>query len=359
METSPRRGAALPKEKAKQMKDIDTIKTMLTFRRPAGSDTEKAFIERFIKPLGVKTDEHGNHIKVVGSENPTILWSSHTDSVHKMAGYQKIDFDGQFIRLPKKSKSNCLGADCAAGVWIMSEMIKANVPGLYVFHAAEEIGCIGSRAIVKHNPELLANIKSAIAFDRKGYDSVITHQRSRCASDAFGNSVATQLPARFKNDPTGILTDTKMYMHIVPECSNISVGYFDEHHPEERLDVNHLIELRDHMIKIDASKFVIERDPKQVEPQPKYGSFGGLGSIGTSFRRTPKTIYDLVYNYPNIIANLIEASEVTFDQLLHLVNSSDLPAFKNSAPFHDLFGDSDDEDEDDLVDDDEDESLVA
>jgi hypothetical protein len=338
------------------MKDIDTIKTMLTFRRPAGSDSEKAFIERFIKPLGVKTDPHGNHILIVGPDDPTILWSSHTDSVHTMAGYQKIEFDGQFIRLPKKSKSNCLGADCAAGVWIMSEMIKAKVPGLYVFHAAEEIGCVGSRAIVKHNPELLANIKSAIAFDRKGYDSVITHQKSRCASDAFGNSVAAQLPARFKNDPTGILTDTKMYMHIVPECSNISVGYFDEHHPEERLDVNHLIELRDHMVKIDASKFVIERDPKQEEPKPKYSS--GLGHLPfMSGRREPKSLYDLVYWHPNMIAQLLEDSGITVDALKTYVEQSDVRSFKGGGLFDDP-----DEDEDDLFDedeDDEDESRAA
>jgi hypothetical protein len=275
--------------------------------------------------------------------------------------------DGQFIRLPKKSKSNCLGADCAAGVWIMMEMIKAKVPGLYVFHAAEEIGCVGSRSIVDKTPDLLANIKAAIAFDRKGYDSVITHQRSRCASDAFGNSIAAQLPARFKNDPTGVLTDTKMYMFLVPECSNISVGYFDEHRATERLDVNHLFELRDHMIKIDASKFVIERDPKQKEEQPKYtysgshGSFGGLGSIGGSLRLDPKTIYDLVYRYPNIIATLLEESSVTFDQLKILVMESDLPAFKGSSIFN---NDNDDEDQDDLFGDDEDEddegeSLVA
>jgi hypothetical protein len=346
------------------MNDLETITAMLSYRRPAGSGTEKAFIERFITPLGAKPDSFGNHILVIGPENPSILWSSHTDSVHSTDGMQRTVFDGQFIRLPKKSKSNCLGADCAAGVWIMMEMIKAKVPGLYVFHAAEEIGCVGSRSILDKTPDLLANIKAAIAFDRKGYDSVITHQRSRCASDAFGNSIAAQLPARFKNDPTGVLTDTKMYMFLVPECSNISVGYFDEHRPTERLDVNHLFELRDHMVKIDASKFVIERDPKQKEEQPKYtysgshGSFGGLGSIGGSLRRDPKTIYDIVYRYPNIIAHLLEQSEISFDQLMTLVTESDLPAFKGSG----FFGENQDtdEDQDDLFDeDDEDESLVA
>ena len=31
----------------------------------------------------------------------------------------------------------------------MSEMIKAKVQGLYIFHFAEEVGCVGSSAIAE------------------------------------------------------------------------------------------------------------------------------------------------------------------------------------------------------------------
>ncbi|SHH04309.1 Peptidase family M28 [Bradyrhizobium erythrophlei] len=299
---------------------------MLSFRRPAGSKTEAAFIERFLTPLGVKKDKFGNHILVVGDENPSILWSSHTDSVHTKHGHQKVEFDGKFIRLPAKSRSNCLGADCAAGVWIMMEMIQAKVPGLYVFHAAEEIGCIGSRGIATKQPDFLANIKAAIAFDRRGTSSVITHQGSRCCSDAFGNSMAAQLPERFKLDPTGVLTDTKIYMKIVPECSNISVGYYHEHQPEEKLDVDHLIELRDHMVKIDASKFVIERDPKLMPPAPKKTGLGQLSFLQS--KREPRDTYDLVYWHPRKIVKLLEAGGINFEQLRFYIDQSDDSSFE-------------------------------
>jgi putative aminopeptidase FrvX len=312
------------------MSDIATISAMLSFRRPAGSKTEAAFIERFLTPLGVKKDKFGNHVLVVGDENPSILWSSHTDSVHHKPGYQKVEFDGKFIKLPAKSKSNCLGADCAAGVWIMMEMIKAQVSGLYVFHAAEEIGCIGSRSIATKQPDFLANIKAAIAFDRKGTGSVITHQGARCCSDAFGKSMAAQLPERFKLDPTGVLTDTKMYMKLVPECTNISVGYYNEHHPEEVLDVDHLIELRDHMIKIDASKFEIKRDPKVVVHEPKKGS--GLGQLNfLKNKREPRNMYDLVYWHPRKIVALLEAGGINFEQLRLYIDQSDASSFEFSS----------------------------
>jgi Peptidase family M28 len=301
---------------------------MLSFRRPAGSKSEAAFTERFLKPLGVKRDKFGNHVLVVGDENPSILWSSHTDSVHTVAGFQKVDYDGQYLRLPEKSKSNCLGSDDAAGVWIMMEMIKAKVPGLYVFHAAEEIGCIGSRSIAKKQPDFLANIKAAIAFDRRGTDSVITHQGSRCCSDNFGNSLRAQLPQRFKLDPTGVLTDTKIYMGIVPECTNVSVGYYSEHHPEEKLDVEHLFELRDYMVKVDSSKFEIERDPKAVPAKPKYSSGSGLSQLSLlRYRREPESIYDLVYWHPKIIAELLEKLDVSFDELRDYIDLSETESF--------------------------------
>jgi hypothetical protein len=296
------------------MSDLETIVAMLSYRRPAGSATEMEFIKRFIIPLGAKMDKHGNWCLQIG-DAPSVLWSSHTDSVHRGEGYQKIEYNGKYITLAVNSKSNCLGADCAAGVWIMAEMIKANVPGLYIFHFGEEVGCIGSRAIVANEPGRLVSIKAAVAFDRKGIDSVITHQRQRCCSDTFGNSVAAQLPVRYKLDPTGVLTDTKQYMHLVPECSNLSVGYYNEHQPHEVLDVGHLIELRNYMVKIDQSKFVIERDPfAPVKPKPKLKSLSGA-SFGSRRYRKEETLRDLVYWHPERVAAFLENEGITYDQL--------------------------------------------
>jgi Peptidase family M28 len=301
------------------MSDLETIIAMLSHRRPAGSATEMAFITKFIRPLGAKMDAHGNWIVQIG-DDPTVLWSSHTDSVHRKDGYQKVDYDGKYVTLPVNSKSNCLGADCAAGVWIMTEMIKAKVPGLYIFHFAEEVGCIGSRAIVDNEPERLNGIKAAIAFDRKGIDSVITHQSQRTCSDAFGDSMRSQLPARYKLDPTGVLTDTKQYRRLVPECTNLSVGYYNEHQAHEALDINHLIELRNFMVKIDQSKFVIERDPKE-KPKVKAKLHSGSG-LGSRFLKEEKTLRDIVYWNTDAVAAFLENNGVTFDELHDVIHGA-------------------------------------
>src|SRR5579864_6491645 len=95
----------------------NSLIAMLSFRRPAGSRSERKFISKFIWPLGVETDRKGNLFKRIGTA--PIMWSSHTDSVHRMGGLQDLIRVGDFgIGVSTKSKSNCLGADDAAGVWL-------------------------------------------------------------------------------------------------------------------------------------------------------------------------------------------------------------------------------------------------
>ena len=77
----------------------------------------------------------------------------------------------------------------------MLEMIKASVPGLYIFHRDEEVGGKGSKYISINTPEILKGIQFAIAFDRYGTTSVITEQMGgKCASREFADSIYSFLP---------------------------------------------------------------------------------------------------------------------------------------------------------------------
>src|ERR1017187_3144400 len=104
---------------------------MLTYMRPHGSDTERAFIERYITPTGAKPDTFGNLWLTVG--DAPILWCSHTDTVHKLPGKQRVLYGAGVASV---EGSNCLGADCTTGVWLMLAMIRAKVSGTYIFHRA-------------------------------------------------------------------------------------------------------------------------------------------------------------------------------------------------------------------------------
>jgi hypothetical protein len=141
-------------------------------------------------------------------------------------------------------------------------MIRAGVAGTYVFHRDEEIGGGGSEFVAEMDG-WLDGIKFAVAFDRKGTGDIITHQGGRrCASEAFARSLAEALrPLDYVASDGGSFTDTANYMGIVPECTNISVGYHKQHTGHEWLDVGHLVRLRDIMVTANFDDLVCERDP--------------------------------------------------------------------------------------------------
>lgn len=242
--------------------------------RPHGSESERQFIKRFIEPLGASRDAQLNwHVRV--GKDPKVLWSCHTDTVHRFAGFQRTHYDpaSGVLSLGKRHKKtgSCLGADDGAGVFLMTEMIRRQVPGHYVFHYGEESGGIGSSALARVNGSWLKQFQMAIALDRKGYSDVITHQGwSRCASNAFAKSLAAGLNDantwfNYKPSDGGIYTDTAEYTEDIPECTNLSVGYKNAHSSEEELDVFFLFELLEALCALDTTQLVIERDPAVID----------------------------------------------------------------------------------------------
>jgi hypothetical protein len=238
---------------------------MLTYCRPAGSDTETAFVDKYIATLpGAAVDRHGNWHVTIGES--AVMWSCHTDTVHTKPGRQTIDNRTSTIRLSKRSRrhsqSSCLGADDTAGVFLMWSMINAGVPGHYVFHYGEEIGGQGSSALAYEWPDELSHIRFAIALDRRGTGDVITHQgMRRTASEAFAQSLCDGLDMAYSPSSHGIYTDTYEYADIIPECTNVSVGYANEHSKRETLDIAHVERLLSALCALDQTTLVESRVP--------------------------------------------------------------------------------------------------
>lgn len=243
---------------------IKDIFEMHRYCRPMGSKAEAAFIERYLAPLGVEADERGNLIKIVGDSK--VLWSSHTDTVHSASGEQRTAVGkGMILKLHESSKANCLGADCTAGIFIMREMIIAEVPGVYIFHYGEERGGIGS-SFIRSKPDRLAGLDYAIAFDRYGKTSIITHQGGkRTCSDEFVVSMNEALGGGFKADDGGSFTDTANYTDYISECTNVSVGYLNQHSARETQDIRFLLDLRGKMLRFDEGRLVKARKPGSLE----------------------------------------------------------------------------------------------
>ena len=308
-------------QKINQENPVNSLAQMLQSMRPANSKTVDRFVDQWIMPLGAKLDYAGNAILRVG-DNSRVLWSSHTDTVHRHEGSQRISVNGDMLKIAHGQASSCLGADCTTGVWLMREMILSGVHGLYVFHASEEVGGIGSAWLAKNNAGLFDGIDYAIAFDRKGYDSVITHQwGGRCASDAFARSIASQLPNAYQTDDTGTFTDTANYVDLVAECTNISVGYFSQHTANETQSLSHAIALRDAMLDFDETKLVKARMAGEVDADVwQWGSYKKQASsyyVGSN-TMSGDDFYDLadfVQHNPDGVADFLETFGISLRDL--------------------------------------------
>lgn len=286
---------------------------MLAMRRPAWSKTERNFIFRFLRPLDMREDEIGNLYKRIGTA--PVLWSCHTDTVHAKGGTQLLSLSASGIVSVADKSSNCLGADCTAGVWLMVQMIRAGVPGLYVFHRAEEVGGIGSQFIAKHRPELLADILYAVAFDRRGHTAIITHQGARCCSEEFSASLGLALGMGHRSDSGGTFTDTANYTDLIGECSNLSVGYMNEHTKRETLDVLYLEKLRNALLRIDTSTLVAKRAAGELDPDDYSFNFPDDEQDIEPRNAGGATLASLLRDHPDEVADWLEEYGITADEI--------------------------------------------
>jgi hypothetical protein len=227
-------------------------------------------------PKGYKQDENENYYIVVG-DNPTTMFACHLDT--SCSRQEKVTHvqDQKYIRTNGKT---ILGADDKAGMTVILYMIENKVPGIYYFFVGEEVGCIGSGDLSDQWKELemFNNIKKVVSFDRKGTTSVITHQLyGRCCSDAFAEELSKRMNEAgeglsMKPDDTGIMTDSAKFVELVPECTNISVGYYKEHTVDEHQDIEFLQKLCKAVVRVDWETLPVERDPSIVEDWSSWGS---------------------------------------------------------------------------------------
>ena len=253
--------------------DLKLLTKILTTHRPSWGSTKwfEPLLSSALAGAGHDVrDAHGNYFVLIGdSEQSDVAFTSHLDTVARPGSAAPdiaITNKGvMFLRNPQVA--DCLGADCGAGIYLMLEMIKRGVHGRYCFFVDEEVGCEGSSASAKDDTGFWTGVKAMISFDRRG-DGIITHQRyQRCCSDTFAKELAARLGRTDAHLQRGVYTDSAEFMQIIPECTNIGVGYMHEHTPDEVLDLSILGSVLEHVLSPGAFKHLpIERDPKVVEP---------------------------------------------------------------------------------------------
>jgi len=249
-------------------------------------------------PEGYQKDDHGNYFLIIGNPDPTTMFTCHLDTACSKQDSVRHRTYGKYIATDGKT---ILGADDKSGMTVILYMIENKVPGLYYFFLGEECGCIGSSALSSNFK--YKNIKRCISFDRRGTDSVITHQLwGRCCSDSFANALSEQFNKneknfKFKPDDTGIVTDSAQFVSLVPEGTNISVGYYKEHTTEECQDMEHLVRLCKASVLVDWESLPTERTP---EARMTEEEFMALYYSNNSNKPTRNAIYVFVRDYKDV-----------------------------------------------------------
>lgn len=250
--------------KAYSYLDVNKLISLLRYKRPAYSKSEKKFIHKFIDVIPeIHRDQYGNRWVQLG-DSPTTLYTAHTDDVSAGSGKRRVQYSEELQRLSvARGEKDCLGADDATGIYILLHLIEHEVPGLYLFCRAEETGGYPSYQFARSNTNLLGNITKVISFDRRGQQDVVTHQSGeRCCSDNFAGALSNELHMNHKLCTTGVFTDSYNFMDIVSECTNISVGYENEHTRFEYQELQYLDLLLENLLQVDFEHLPVEQNDK-------------------------------------------------------------------------------------------------
>ncbi len=203
-----------------------------------------------------------NFYHVVGDGTSDTLFCAHLDTACSTARPVRHGFFNSTIYT---KSDTLLGADDKAGVLALITLIEAKVPGTYYFFAGEEAGRKGSLTAAYQHKEYFSKFKRAITFDRRGKGSIITSQLyGECCSDMFAGALIDEFGCenlKFVNDPTGSYTDTASFMKIIPECTNISIGYNNEHTSNETINIDYAHKVSMAATQIDWDHLPVDRDP--------------------------------------------------------------------------------------------------
>ena len=237
-------------------KDVrSTFLSLVTKTYPMGHETE---VLEFLPDL--ELDKFGNYYKVIAGDDTT-MFTSHLDTADRAQLptklLSKIEDGDEYIYTDGTS---ILGADDKAGVAVMLYMMENKIPGIYYFFIGEERGGIGSRDLASEYSsfEFLKNVKKCVSFDRRKTGSVITSQYGRvCCSNEFATALCKEYNKSGLNlstDPTGVFTDSASFIDDISECTNVSVGYNNEHTFREIQNMTYLEKLAKASLKVNWSQ---------------------------------------------------------------------------------------------------------
>lgn len=307
------------------------VQYLLSTKRPSNSSEETTAQVLLGKTATYHHNDKGEFMAatlIIGDSRT--LFSAHLDTVERNSGKNTLQayVDAKTGHTFVKATNSVLGADDAAGISIMVNMIDNNIAGNYHFYAMEEIGAVGSNWLVSNHPELYANIDRAIAFDRKGTSDVIAVQLgSDCCSNEFALALSDALVAEglYYEPSEGVFTDTANMVGLVPECTNLSCGYYNEHSNNECLDLTFLESLTDAVLRINWEALPTKRSTVIKERKWYTDDWSGEPTVGYNSLHNSSYDFDAYTNDDvDAVLDLMLLNNVTISDLLLKIKYDDM-----------------------------------
>lgn len=233
---------------------LDLLINLLQVNVPYGTEN---LLTKYLPKNGT-FDDFGNYWVSIGESSS--LFCCHMDTIGTTNAIVEPVYNNGLINATN-SKAHCLGGDDKCGMLCLIAMIASKVPGTYLFHVGEEKGNQGAKFVA--NKYKLDKFKRAIEFDRRGKNSVINVMMgyNKVCSDEFAQTLCEKLDLDFAPDDTGMFTDVFEYEKLIPEITNISCGYLNEHSNKEIIFADWLInEFIPKIISIDWETLPTVRD---------------------------------------------------------------------------------------------------
>lgn len=198
-----------------------------------------------------------------------IVLTAHLDTVHDSPGPHPFLVEDNFVHTNGLS---ILGADDKAGVALILYLAH-KLPVHFVLFYGEEYGLLGSKSMasdIQRQPNALNKALVMLSLDRQGTTDVVWHQ---LGAPTANHEVAAWLArALSKNGDyqfqpaEGIFTDSYAFQNLIPNCMNLSVGYYNAHSTRELQNLTYLDWLGERLLDLNWEALV--QQAKQYEDGP-------------------------------------------------------------------------------------------
>lgn len=208
-------------------KEVDTL---IEFLNMSISDSTAVF-NKFstltnAKLYSEKINSNNRFLYISGYRKDKVTLVAHADTIWQNFNCnQELEIDNNIIK--GKNKFFGIGADDRAGCAIIWEL--RNLGHNILITDGEEYGATGAKFLIKNFPEILKDINNSqflLELDRCGNSDYKTYKLP--VSDTFKNYIESN--TKFTCPDNNCFSDIAILSNSI--CGvNLSVGYYNEHHP--------------------------------------------------------------------------------------------------------------------------------